>query len=334
MKKKRTYLEIIFTFIIFILISSCSATKEPTTIKVVFVPFLSNAPFFIGVEEGYFEEQGFTLEFFEVERTSEAIPALEQGDVDVVGGLISTGTLNAIARGANIKFVADKGHVTSTGCNTSTLVASKAFNEAHPSKNPADLKGARISINPASLSGFWAEIFLRQANLTLDDIDDLQTTNAAEFEMLQENSIDLASTDEPWTTRNIQNGGVAWVSYGDLVPDASYAHVWFGPTFLEQNPDLGKRFMIAYLKGVAQYNQGKTERNLEILEKHLELDKDLLRQTCWPSVNNDGTINPDTILMFQEWALEKGLLDSKLEINQFWDPSYIEYAAKQLNIIK
>ncbi len=316
---------------IMFLISGCSSAKEPATIKVIFTPYLSNAPFFIGVEEGYFEEQGFTLEVAEVDRTSEAIPALEKGEADVVGGLINTGTLNAIARGANIKYVADKGHINPTGCNTTALFASNAFIDAHPDRNPADLKGARVSINTASMSGYWLEIILRQGNLTLEDINDSRPSSAAEFEMMQEGTIDLASVDEPWTTRMLQAGlGDIWVSYGDLVPDASYAYVWFGPTFLEGDPDLGNRFMVAYLKSVAQYNLGKTDRNLEILEKYLDLGKDFLREACWPSVNNDGTINPNTVMSFQEWAFEKGLIDTVVTIDQFWDSRFIEYAVQKL----
>jgi len=331
MKRNSSLVISLLLLSIILLVSGCSTANEPAKIRVVFVPFLSNAPFFIGVEEGYFKEEGFILEFVEVERTSEAIPALEQGEVDVVGGLISTGTLNAIARGANIKFVADKGHVTATGCNTAALFANKAFIEAHPDRNPGDLKGARISINPASMSGFWAEILLRQGNLTLGDIEDFRTSNAAEFEMMREGSIDLASVDEPWTTRMLQADlGDIWVSYGDLVPDASYAHVWYGPNFLEKKPDLGKRFMVAFLKGVAQFNEGKTDRNLEILEKHLELDKEFLREACWPSVNSDGTINPKTVMEFQEWAFQKGLIDNIVPIEMFWDPSFIEYARQEI----
>ena len=102
----------------------------------------------------------------------------------------------------------------------------------------------------------------------------------------------------------------------------------FGPN---GNPgDLGKRFMVAFLKGVAQCNEGKTDRNLEILEKYLDLDKEFLREACWPSVNSDGTINTKTVLEFQEWAFEKGLIDNIVPIEQFWDPSFIEYALQEI----
>jgi NitT/TauT family transport system substrate-binding protein len=84
--------------------------------------------------------------------------------------------------------------------------------------------------------------------------------------------------------------------------------------------------MVAYLKAVRQYNQGKTERNLEILAKHTRLDRDLLMQACWPSVRDDGQINIQSILEFQDWAVKKGFLDSPVKMDQFWDPGFIEHA--------
>jgi NitT/TauT family transport system substrate-binding protein len=331
MKRNHLLFVVVLLFSIILLVSGCSKAKEPSTIKVVFVPFISNAPFYIGLEEGYFEEEGLDIEFVEVVRTSEAIPPLEQGEVDVVGGLISSGVLNAMARNANIKFVADKGHINPTGCNTMALFASKTFIEAHPDRNPADLKGARVSVNTTFLEGYWLELVLRQADLTLDDINHSRNQNPTEFEMLQEGTIDMVSVDEPWATRMLQAGlGDIWVSYGELVPDASYAHVWYGPNLLEKNPDLGNRFMVAFLKGVAQYNEGKTDRNLEIMEKYFDLDREFLLEACWPYVNTDGTINPETVLDFQEWAFDKGLIDKVVTVEQFWDPKFIEYAVEEL----
>ena len=100
---------------------------------------------------------------------------------------------------------------------------------------------------------------------------------------------------------------------------------------MEENPDAGRRFMVAYLKAVWQYNQGKTERNLEILAEYTGLDRELLNQACWPTARNDGQINVESILDFQAWAVEKGYLDSLVTEEQFWDPGFVEYANEVLD---
>ena len=143
--------------------SACSGAKEPATIKVVFTPYISNSPFFIAQEEGFFVEQGLTIELSDITRGAQAIPALEQGDVDVVGGMVSAGFFNSISRGANLKYVADKGNPGSGGCASSGLVASNAFLESNNAKSPADIKGAVISTNPVAFAGYWTEMLLKQA---------------------------------------------------------------------------------------------------------------------------------------------------------------------------
>ena len=313
------------------LLTACLGTKEPAMIKVVFLPYLSNAPFFIAQEEGYFKEQGLTIEFAEISRSSEAIPALEKGEVDVVGGALSVGLLNAIYRGANIKLVADKGHVPTTGCGSTSFIASNNFLNAHSSKDPSELNAARIGANPVGFVGYMLDIHLKQGNLSLDDIDIFNNKEPDQFQALQDGTLDLMSASEPWVTRVIQAGlGEIWVSDVEVVPDSCFTLVWYGPNFLSDDNDLGNRFMVAYLKGVAQFNQGKTERNVEIIVKHTGLEEELIRSACWVSINNDGQINTSKINDFQNWAFDKKLIDSILLEEQVWDSSFIEYAMEEL----
>ena len=67
-------------------------------VKVLILPYISSAPYFIGIEEGYFEEQGIEVEVVNLVSTEEVMPALASGQVDVASGLLSAGMLNAIAR--------------------------------------------------------------------------------------------------------------------------------------------------------------------------------------------------------------------------------------------
>jgi NitT/TauT family transport system substrate-binding protein len=314
------------------ILAACGGAKDPATIKVIFLPYLSNAPFFIAQEEGFFEEQGLIIELVEMGRSSEAIPALEKGDVDVVGGALSAGLLNAISRGANIKITADKGQIApSGGCPTAALIASNSFMESHPTMSLADLKGASIGINPAGFSAYWTELYLTQANLSLDDVDIFKGESPAKFEAIREGTLDIMGANEPWLTRVLQAGyGSIFLKAMDIIPEASYASVWYGSTLLDENSDLGNRFMAAYLQGVRQYNEGKIDRNLEILVKYTDLEKELIRDSCWVSINNDGKINASDIIDFQEWAIEKDLLDEIVPEDMFWDPSFIDFAVKQI----
>ncbi len=88
--------------------------------------------------------------------------------------------------------------------------------------------------------------------------------------------------------------------------------------------------MVAYLKAVRQFNQGKTDRNLEILVKHTELEEEILRDACWVTINDSGMINTPNVVEFQEWALGKEFLDNIVTEEQFWEHRFLDFANKEL----
>ena len=72
---------------------------EMTTVKVAYLPLISNAPLFIAKDEGYFTQQGINVEFEKFQSGAATLPALVNGDIAVSGGALSPGLFNAIAKG-------------------------------------------------------------------------------------------------------------------------------------------------------------------------------------------------------------------------------------------
>jgi NitT/TauT family transport system substrate-binding protein len=307
---------------------------EVIKLKLLLLPFLSFAPFFIASEEGFFAEQRLQIEFVKMSNTATAIPSLVQGDLDIVGTNIRVNLLNAILRDGRIKFVADKGHLTSSACSYYSVIGRRMLVKPGEPDTADQLKGRRISIGAGlpTTAGYFAEKLANTVGLTLNDVEIVEhLPHPAELEALEKGSIDYIIDGEPKVTRIIQTGhGILWKSVQQFAPDFQYDVVVYGPTLIQKNPEAGKKFMVAYLKAVRQFNQGKTERNLEILSKHTGLDRELLGKACWPQFRIDGKINVKSVLDFQDWAIKKGLLDKPALKNQFWDPSFVEYANKVL----
>ena len=304
-------------------------------LKVVSQPFLSYAPFYIAQEEGYFAEQGLEIEFVK-SGSEEAVPGLAQGQLDVLGGTLSTALLKAMAWGEKIKFVADRGYVATGRCAYSGLVARKDLVESGELKDPAQLKGRRVALGReeiASMNGYRLDKLLALGHLTFDDVELVDVPSAAQLDAFGKGTLDLTGTSEPWITRLVNTGhAVLWVPAEQVMPDFQMLTLVYGASLLKGNPDVGRRFMVAYQKAVQQYNQGKTERNLEIMAEFSGLDRDLLNQSCWPDFRDDGHINITSILEFQDWAIQKGYLDQAATEEQFWDPSFVDYANGVLKI--
>lgn len=304
-----------------------AATAELVPLKVQLLPLLSFGPYFIAQEEGYFAEEGLAVEFVRFERSAEAIPALIQGQLDVIGGTVSFSLLNAIARDASIKLVADKGYIATDGCSHHSLVASTQLVDSGQLDDPTQWHGRRIAVNPTAVQGYFLDLILQSKGLTYADIEVVDVPDPALLDGFTSGAIDFAAVSEPWTTRLQQAGDAEiWIPGSEFIPDFPLGVVSFGPNLLEKTPAVGQRFINAYLKAVRQYNEGKSARNLEIMAKYTELDMDLLQAVCWPAMRDSGAINLARLLEFQQWGLAKGELDAILTDEQLMEPRFINEA--------
>ena len=295
-------------------------------------PFLSYSPLFIAQEEGYFAEQGLEVEFVKVLRTSHGMPALSDGKLDVLAGSLNAGLLNAVARGARLRMVADKTHIGTRGPPYLALLARRELVEDGALSQPERLRGLTLVMNRDNASAFFVEKALARFGLSPDDMKILAIPSAARLEALEKGAVDIVSVTEPWLTRILSSGRSALCTADyEVIPGFQFGYIAFGPTLLDKQPEVGRRFMTAYLRGIRQHNRGRTRRNIEILVKYTRLEPPLLAKAGWPCFRDDGRINVESVLAFQEWGVKKGLVERRLAAADLWDPSFAEQATRLLD---
>jgi NitT/TauT family transport system substrate-binding protein len=116
----------------------------------------------------------------------------------------------------------------------------------------------------------------------------------------------------------------------ELVPGHQTSVLIFGKRLLQDDPALGERFMRAYLRGVRQYNQGKTERNVAIVSRYTKLPPEVIRRACWMIIGNEGGIDPARVQPFLDWALANHFLDGKIAPEQWWTSRFVDAANASL----
>ncbi len=303
----------------------------PVRVKVLYVRYLSFAPFAIAQAEGYFRAQGLDVELVSLAASHEATPALISGELDVAAGMLKIGDFNAIARGASLRLVADKGHFEPAPCVPAAFVARRGFLDGPPPAAGSRFHGARIAAIPLSFVEYVLETLLLQQGLRLSDVKPARIHEAMVAEAFANGSLDIGELAEPDLSRSVRSGrAVVWKSIQDVLPGAQLGAVYFGPSLLTRNREAGRRFLVAYLQGVRQYGRGKTDRNLDVLSRETGLDRDLLKATCWQPIRGDGRINAESVLDFQRWAARRGALDAVIPPEKFWDPSFADEANRVL----
>src|SRR3989441_3269408 len=93
-----------------LLVVPAAAGQAPmATLRLGVVASVSDAGFFIAVEQGYFAEQGLAIEFVPFRSAADMIAPLGVGQLDIGGGAGGAGVVNALARGGGLGIAAPQG---------------------------------------------------------------------------------------------------------------------------------------------------------------------------------------------------------------------------------
>jgi len=335
----KIFLGLIATLILFA-VSACAAAPSaqlapiaaPTKLKIVYSRFLSYAPFFIADAEGFFKAQNLEVELISVTSQAQSLPALLQGELDAGAMSISPAFLNAITRGGRMRIVADKGYIPRSGCANYVIVARSELAKSQRLDDPNNFRGLTYRFTVSSISGYLAERFLATKGLTLNDVKTVTVPDEVLSEAFRKGTVDISDTNEPLTTRVLnEQAGVVLATSEELIPDFQLSFTYFGPNLLDQNPDAGKRLMVALLQATRQYNQGKTDRNVEIISKATGQTPETVRQACWQPMRDDGSVNLESLKGIQDFFVRHKVLDAPItDDKNLFDPRFIEYANQAL----
>jgi NitT/TauT family transport system substrate-binding protein len=291
---------------------------------------MSYAPIFIAEKEGYFQEFGIVIEPIVFNRSSEALPLLASGDLDIYAGIAQSGLFNVLAQEPNVKVVADRGTVSGDDdCTYLGIMVRKDLFESGAITGPEGLKGQTISATNAGSTGYLLSSYLAQAGLTFDDIilSDLPTANY--LDGFANKSVAAIVAPELHVTRLEQAGNSVVIAGLEDFGTTQLSVMAFGKSLIVDHPDVAARFLAAYLKGVRKYNEGKTESNIQAIMEATGEDISLIQNSCWIPIREDASIDFSGIEAFQQWSIEQKQLDIAVTEDQFWDPSYL-LAAQEL----
>jgi ABC-type nitrate/sulfonate/bicarbonate transport system substrate-binding protein len=166
-----------------------------------------------------------------------------------------------------------------------------------------------------------------QAGLTVDDVVISNIPSAGMVDAFNNETIAASSNAEPVLTTLLDAGNaVVLAKAEDVLGIYQSGLMVFGEKLTVDNPDLGARFLAGYLKGLEQYNLGKTERNLQILADNSGENLEILKKACWPAMRQDGSIDFKGVEPFQNWSSENGYLENGVTQDQFYDPSFLDAA--------
>ena len=310
-------------------------------VKVSVYQSVSDAGIYIAAEKGYFAEQGIAIELIQLDSVSTVVTALASGQVDVAGGAPSAAIYNSARQGIGILVVADKGSMRKGGGYIG-LVVRKGLEDVI--KTPADLKGRKVAwsgVGVGTTNEVALEHMLKTAGLKESDIALQNLTFGDSMAALGSGSVDAAYLIEPMVQAAEQRGiGKLLLSGDGMYLDQQVAVLLYGPEFAKKRADVARRFTIAYLKGVRDYNNafGKDIDRaaiVAILTKNTTVKApEAYARMVMPGLNPDGKVNAAGMTADMQWFLSKGYLKQPVDMATVVDNSFVEQALKELGPYK
>jgi NitT/TauT family transport system substrate-binding protein len=208
----------------------------------------------------------------------------------------------------------------------------------------ADLQGKSIaSPSLGNTQDVALRAWLKSEGLNTDtagggDVSVVPQDNSQTLETFIAGTIDGAWVPEPWATRLIKEGGAkVLVDERDLWPDGKYVttHLLVTTTFLDANPEVVKRILLANIQAVDFVND-KPDEAQEIVNGEIEkwttkkLGEDLLK-TSWG--NLQFTVDPiaSSLRKSADDAISLGLLEDPGDLAGLYDLGPLNEILKALD---
>jgi NitT/TauT family transport system substrate-binding protein len=301
----------------------------------------TDASFFIADAKGYFREEGLRVDFVSFDSAAKMVPSLGTGELDAGGGAISSALYNAVARGIEMKVVADKAHHDRSFGHAALLVRKELIDSGR-FRDFKDLRDLKVAVSGAGSSDESVlNEALRRGGLKWGDATVVYLGFPQHPAALVNGAIDAGLTSEPALTNALKTAAaVLFARIGQFYPDQQSATVIYGAGFLKSKRDAAERFMRAYVRGARFYNDAivngalagpAASEVISILTKYsLIKNADVYKATRPPAINPDGRL--DIASMRKDWQFFRDTrqIDGSVTVDQVVDMSFVEDAVASL----
>lgn len=316
-------------------LSSSAASAQPLPkVMVGDNPSLSGAPLYIALEKGYYREAGVDVQLEMSGTSSDMAVMLATNRLNVIGGAISAGFFNSIAKELPVALMFSR----AVSPFAHHLMIRPDLKDAL--KTPADLKGRTIAIAARGAILIYELVKVLEAGgLTLNDVDIKYIPFGQQPTALQNKAVDAALMISPLQDSVAAKGiGLKWVNVDDYIKvQPVVISVWMMNTdWAKANEDAARKFVRATLRGVRDYcnayhrgpNRGEVTR---ILAKYSNVkDAALIDRIGWGAADPQGRIAEASVMDVQQTFLKEKLTRDQVPFSRIAPAGWIAEVATSL----
>ena len=259
--------------------ASNSGDGEITTVKVGILPITSVAAFQLGVEKGYFEEEGIKVETEVAQSGAALVPAIVSGQYQF-GFSNNLSLILAHGKGLPVRIVR-----TANSADSDPEPSQEALIVAKDSgiTSVKQLEGKTIAVNSLNNTPHISVLVtLEKAGVNTDSVEFVEVGFPDMPLALSEGRVDAVDISEPFLAEALKNGAVDLAHPYREVEQDQHLSSWFTTqTYIDSNPEVVDAFARAVDKSNA-YARENSDEIREFVPTYLEIDPQIAQEMALP----------------------------------------------------
>lgn len=238
--------------------------NSPTgTIRFAALRILDALPLYVAAEQGYFEEAGLTVEILPVNSATERDQLIASNQAD---GMINEvmSTLYANRSETQVQIVR-----TARAADAENRVFSVLASAASGATTIPDLMATQIGISESTIIEYVTDRLLEAEGYDLQQFEKVNIPSIPDrLALLNSGELGAATLPEPATTLATGTGAVIIID-DSAHPEFGYSTIAFRQEFVDENPQLVRRFLEAYEKAVGDINLDPERWSTTLVDEQL-----------------------------------------------------------------
>src|ERR671919_2421443 len=260
---------------------------EPATLRVGVIPIADVAPLYLGIDQGFFEEEQLTIKPQLAEGGAAITPAVVSGDFQIgFSNIISL--LIAASQDLPVQIISQG---VLAGTSEEDAWADLLVLKDGPIKDAKDLEGKTIAVNTLkNICEVTIKASLEKEGVAVDQLKFTEVPFPDMNAALEAGRVDGACVVEPFVSQG-KAGKAKGIDpfYINTAPDLTVATYFTSKQYAEENPEVVDRFVTAMEQSL-DYAQNNPDAVREILGEYTEIPPEVAQNIKLPQWRPELTI--------------------------------------------
>jgi NitT/TauT family transport system substrate-binding protein len=291
--------------------SGTAAAAGEETIQVGIIPIVDVAPIYLGQEQGFFKDEGLSLELVPAQGGAAIVPAVTSGTMDFGFSNISS-MLLAKSKGLDVKVVASG--ASSTGQEGKDFGAILVKKDSAITSS-ADLAGKTVAVNTLNnINDTTVRASVRKAGGDPSAIKFVELAFPDMQAALERGQVDAIQVVEPFLATGTGAGDKMLASnYVDTAEGLTVGAYFTTAAAASSNPELVKKFTAAMEKSL-KYAKDNPDAVRKILPTYTKIDAATAEKLTLPDFADQ--INRTSVEKLVTLSKGDGLLTSDVNLDE------------------